>query len=361
MLHANSLSCWCGESDLRYFSDSYLLCNHCKTLISTFRKSENYYKGSDDAEALYGREYWTRHVKETYGFPDIYERARNDLAERDIYWLNAILKHKLPPAKSFELGCAHGGSVFLMQMAGFNAEGSEMSPWLCEFANDTFGIPMHCGTIEDSSFENESLDCIIMMDVLEHMPNPVQSLQKIHGLLKEDGILVIQAPWWRSTEKTYEDMKRDDELFLLHLKEQEHLYLYSENSINKLLIQVGFSDIIFEKAIFPHDMFVFASKSKISYHSDSEIVSKLSENCNGRIVLALLDVYNNFVELNTKNLALNIKCNELEKQINNMQLLMVDDIENKLSVDNQIILKYENSLSWKITRPLRYVHSKLFK
>ena len=66
-----------------------------------------------------------------------------------------------------------------MRLAGFDASGAEMSPWLCQFARDTFNVPMLCGPIEDLDVESGSLDMLVMMDVLEHMPDPVGSMKRI--------------------------------------------------------------------------------------------------------------------------------------------------------------------------------------
>ena len=62
-----------------------------------------------------------------HGYPTIGDRARLDLTERAQYWLYCVLKHRLPPGGSLEIGSAHGGFVRLMQLAGFDAAGMEMS------------------------------------------------------------------------------------------------------------------------------------------------------------------------------------------------------------------------------------------
>jgi hypothetical protein len=82
----------------------------------------------DDAHDFYGKNYWFTHQEGDLGLPNIITRARIDLPERCLYWLRTLLKYKLPPAKVLELGSAHGGFVALLQWAGFEAMGSEVSP-----------------------------------------------------------------------------------------------------------------------------------------------------------------------------------------------------------------------------------------
>ena len=185
--------CWCGSNKLRVFSEHYNKCEECNTLLVKQRMPDDFYRVSDDAASFYGKDYWLKHVKEDYGFPDVFERSRNDLPERCTYWIRDILKYKLPPAKTLELGCAHGGLVYLMKLAGFDAAGTEMSNWICEYASKTFNIPMLCGRIEDLNIPPKSLDIVILMDVLEHMTDPVGGLKLIANILKDDGIVVIQT------------------------------------------------------------------------------------------------------------------------------------------------------------------------
>ena len=62
-------------------------------------------------------QYWLDHQKDDLGYPDIHTRARNDLTERNLHWLKALLKYRLPPAQVIELGCAR------RQLCRFDAAG----------------------------------------------------------------------------------------------------------------------------------------------------------------------------------------------------------------------------------------------
>ena len=169
--------CWCGSKYFDTFSEHYRMCRSCGTLVATRKYGDSEYEPGDGEQSFYGKTYWTEHVKNDYGLPDIFERSRADLIERSLYWLKTIFKYKLPPAKTLELGCAHGGLVFLMKLSGFDAQGAEMSPWICDFAADIFDIPVQCGRIEDLSIESKSLDIVVLMDVLEHMTDPMNGIK----------------------------------------------------------------------------------------------------------------------------------------------------------------------------------------
>ena len=122
------LRCWCGNTTLEPFSTAYLHCSLCQTLVSQAWQEQDVTHVVDDAHDFYGKNYWFTHQEGDLGLPNIITRARIDLPERCLYWLRTLLKYKLPPAKVLELGSAHGGFVALLQWAGFEAMGSEVSP-----------------------------------------------------------------------------------------------------------------------------------------------------------------------------------------------------------------------------------------
>ncbi|MEW6570837.1 MAG: methyltransferase domain-containing protein [Nitrospirota bacterium] len=284
--------CWCGSQDLEKFSEHYYRCRECLTLVRSQRMSEEFYRSGDDANSYYGKEYWTEIWMKEYGHKDIMLLSRDFIAERCIYWLRNIMKYKLPPAKTLELGCSHGGLVFLMKRAGYESTGTEMSEWICDYARKTFDVAILCGRIEDINTAPKSLDIIVLMDVLEHLTDPVRSLNLIAEALKDDGVVVLQTPCWREAHKTYEEMKAENYFLLNHqLKEKEHFYLFSESSVKRILLETGFPHVEFEKPIFLFDMFVFAGKQPL-YKMDKESVdASLLSTPDGRMVLALMDIY----------------------------------------------------------------------
>lgn len=284
-------SCWCGNQSLNSFSSDYLVCNGCSTLISQKGLRSEQILVKNDEEDFYGKKYWLSHQQNDLGCPDIFKRSRSDLSDRCIHWLRTILKYKLPPAKTLELGSSHGGFVSMLRQCGYDAMGLELSPWIADFASKTFNIPMLIGPIEGQDIEKSSLDLIVLLDVLEHLPDPLATLKTCFNFLKEDGIIVIQTPCFPS-QKSYENMIEENSPFLSQLEADEHLYLFSKDSIVKFFKQIDSTlEFQFEPAIFArYDMFVMVSRRALSTHSEIEIDDFLSNNHKTRILQAILDL-----------------------------------------------------------------------
>jgi 2-polyprenyl-3-methyl-5-hydroxy-6-metoxy-1,4-benzoquinol methylase len=247
-------------------------------------------RAHDDASDFYGRQYWFDYQVKRQGFPNVIERSRLDLPERCLFWLRTVLQYQLPPGQTLDIGCSHGGFVALLQLAGFQAAGLEMSEWVVEFARRTFEIPVFHGPLEDQNFALQSLDIVTMNDVLEHMSRPLDSVTAVRDLLKNTGILVIQMPCYPEG-KSYADLEASADPFIKQLKVPAHLFLFSKSSIKRFLNQAGFPQVAFEPAIFSHyDMYLVAGKAPFSRHTLQEIEETLLETPGGRMALALLDL-----------------------------------------------------------------------
>jgi glycosyltransferase involved in cell wall biosynthesis/2-polyprenyl-3-methyl-5-hydroxy-6-metoxy-1,4-benzoquinol methylase len=282
-------SCWCGNSWLEPFSADYLRCPACETLVVRNMPAPEDLLVREDSSDFYGKQYFTR-IAEENGLPPIQQRARADIPERCLYWLRSLLKYKLPPGRILELGSAHGGFIAMMRWAGFDATGLDLSPWVSGFARETFDVPVLVGPIESQNLPERSLDAVVLMDVVEHLGDPVATLSRCLSLLKPDGIVFLQTPQYREG-KTYREMEDENDPFLQMLKPAQHLYLFSKSSLKLLLERQGMETVSFEPAIFGfYDMALVAGRNALPTFSDQDVATRLESRAGSRLPLALLDL-----------------------------------------------------------------------
>jgi 2-polyprenyl-3-methyl-5-hydroxy-6-metoxy-1,4-benzoquinol methylase len=296
---SSTQTCWCSDRELQEFSPDYSLCSQCGTLVLTKGLSLDEVRVKDDDRDFYSKEYWLSYQTDEYGYPDIHQRSRQDMPGRCLYWLQTLMRYKFAPGKVLELGCCHGGSVALMEWAGFEATGLELSPWVVDFAKKTFDIPMLLGPLEDRQIEPASLDAIVLYDVLEHLPDPLSTIRHAASLLKEDGIFIIQTPDYIEG-KTYLDLVTGQDRFLDQLKPDEHIYLFNRRSVSKFFRSVGFDFIQFERQLFDYDMYFIVSRHSIVRNTDEQIAHNLLKRPSGRMILALLDSSAALTQLQTQ-------------------------------------------------------------
>jgi 2-polyprenyl-3-methyl-5-hydroxy-6-metoxy-1,4-benzoquinol methylase len=282
--------CWCGNEKLETFSNDYSLCRSCGTLVSQVGLVSASYQVNNDEAGFYGKTYWFDHQREKLKLPDIHERARRDLTDRCLHWLQTLLHHRLPPARVLEVGCAHGGFVSLLRWAGYDATGLELSPWIASFARQTFDVPVLVGRVEDQPLDPASFDVVVLNDVLEHLPDPVDTLRRCVELLRPEGLLLIQTPCFPDGP-AYGEMVAADNPFLsmMHNLGDEHLYLFSQRSVRRLLEDLGCPELRLEHALFAYDMFLVASRQPLPPQDEEQVARQLRATAPGRMVLALLD------------------------------------------------------------------------
>ena len=339
--------CWCGNKALVPFSPGYLRCSACETLIAAEILEVSRQQVKDDDADFYGRDYWFAHQEKDLGYPNILDRAQTDLSERCVHWLNTILYYKLPLCKALELGSAHGGFVALLRWAGFDATGLELSPWVVENARKIFGIPTLLGPVENQKIEPDSLDIIAMMDVLEHLPNPTETLRHCLNLLKRDGILFIQTPRFQEA-KSFNKLVEQNDPFLEQLKaKKRHLYLFSASSICEFFSRLGCDFVQFVPAVFSHyDMSLIASRVSLVKHSPDEIQKSLIKSPEGRLIQALLYLSSQFQDLVIK-----YKESEADRSVRLVQVkkltrLLKESEKDRKARSNQIkdlVIKYKES------------------
>jgi 2-polyprenyl-3-methyl-5-hydroxy-6-metoxy-1,4-benzoquinol methylase len=284
--------CWCGERNLQPFSAEYLRCATCETLVSQVGLCAAEVTVADDEQAFYGKNYWLSHQQMDLGYPDIHQRARGDLPERCVHWLRSLLRYQPPPARVLEVGCAHGGYVALLRSLGYDAVGLEMSPWVTEYARRTFGIPVLCGPIEDQQLPEQTLDTIVLNDVVEHFPDPSTTLACCAGLLAPSGTLMVQMPCYPEGA-SFEQLRAAKHRFLDHVegKARQHIYLFSRRAARTLFARLGFPHLDFVPAIFDcYDMALITSRRPLVQHDFEALAAILAKSPAGRMQLAWLDL-----------------------------------------------------------------------
>ena len=159
-------------------------------------------------------------------------------------------------------------------------------------ARELFDVPVLAGRLEDQQLGAASLDAVILIDVLEHLPNPRQTLARAVSLLRPPGgFLMIQTPCYPAGW-SYEALCAEDHPFLTQLKPVEHLHLFSEAAVRRLCAELGVGQVRFERAIFAHyDLFAVASAAPLAERPPTEQAEMLlAASPHGRMALALLDL-----------------------------------------------------------------------
>lgn len=265
--------CWCGSSCLLPWNKEYAKCSVCETLIDL---SEHMAQPDsvDSENYLYNSDYWLKKMVGLYkeaGLNTLDDIILYHYRERAAYWVQHFIRHLLPPARVIELGCGMGTFTHWISRLGYEASATELSPSWRAIVKEKLGIAISGDSLTAIVDKEGKFDAIVMLDVLEHLPDPLSLFGAVSNALKPDGILMVQMPEYTGRD-SYESMRRKQLSFIRYLIPQEHVFLYSPKGIDILLAKFDFIHKVHYKSIFADDMFFVASRVPIKAHDDEMII-----------------------------------------------------------------------------------------
>lgn len=178
----------------------------------------------DGVETDRDHEYRWRYDKEVGQTRD-YDKSRQRLNE-------------LYPGRGrlLEVGCSMGQLLQRFRADGWAVEG--VDPWkeAAAYAQG-HGIPCRASTLEDAAFPDASFDVVVMLHVIEHVPDPRATLAEINRVLRPGGHLLLETP--RLDGVMYRTFGRRER----SISCDGHIYFFGFETLAKLCEASGFEVI----------------------------------------------------------------------------------------------------------------------
>lgn len=165
--------------------------------------------------------------------PSRFEKERTQV--RDYNDTRKYLASLYPQrGRLLELGCGMGFLLKAFSEDGWNVIGIEPDRGFCEFIEKKHGLKAIPSILENSGIPDGSLDVVVFIHVIEHVPDPLGTLRSIYRVLKPGGHLVIETP-------------RYDSLMFKLLRHRErsvscdgHIYFFTTETLRKVYEMAGF-------------------------------------------------------------------------------------------------------------------------
>lgn len=114
------------------------------------------------------------------------------------YYLNCIDSFRKIPGTLLDIGCSTGVLLQEAAIRGWKCFGVDTDENACQFIKDT-SIEIHHGFFPEVFAEDKhQFDLITLLDVLEHVEDPVWFLTQVNDYLKNNGKVLIQVPNYNS-------------------------------------------------------------------------------------------------------------------------------------------------------------------
>lgn len=128
-------------------------------------------------------------------YEELEDFAYEDSRAERVLQANRLLKQVQKYRANGRLLDIGAGSGILVEQAikmGYSAEGIEPSKWLQEQAKK-YGLPVYLGTFPHPELTGQ-YDVVTLIDVIEHVSNPVNLLSDICNAISDNGIVVVVTP-----------------------------------------------------------------------------------------------------------------------------------------------------------------------
>ncbi|MBU4285014.1 class I SAM-dependent methyltransferase [Patescibacteria group bacterium] len=134
-----------------------------------------------------------------------------------------------------DFGCGSGNQLSEIKKSHPNwaLYGLDINEYACKQSIEK-GLNIFCGELKDANYKFNYFDIINLNNSLEHLNNPLTTLQQLKNLLKPNGEIIIYGPNFRSLSAKIFKNK------WFGLDCPRHLYHFTPKTINQLLEKAGF-------------------------------------------------------------------------------------------------------------------------
>ncbi|MFN4244945.1 MAG: class I SAM-dependent methyltransferase [Brevinematia bacterium] len=226
----------CKGSDLSFFLRSNVFgfnvysCNSCGMVFRFPMPSK------DELERFYDEGYYSG--KNVYSYLD----ERNVLGS-EFVWRERLkkiiklyeLENHRKPSTILDVGCSFGGFLKVSASFGLEPYGVEVSKYSSEYAQ-SIGIKVIQGNIEDVYIGSEMFDIITMIEVIEHLSDPLKVMSDIYSANTKGGIVLVQTANIEGLQSRFWGGN-------YHYYLPGHLHYFSNKTLRNLLFKVGYRKV----------------------------------------------------------------------------------------------------------------------
>ncbi|HEX6748139.1 MAG TPA: class I SAM-dependent methyltransferase [Longimicrobium sp.] len=154
------------------------------------------------------------------------------------------LERLVPQRTLLDLGAHVGRLIHVAAERGWAAEGVELNPSTAAYAQKATGLPVHRMDARELAQEGRRFGAVTLIDVLEHIPQPVVALEAARTVLEPGGWIAVKVPHGRVQLRKEELRARLSRGYRATVADNlVHVNHFGVRSLRRALENAGFADV----------------------------------------------------------------------------------------------------------------------
>lgn len=203
------------------------------------------------------------HVYPLYNEKELEAFYENIYAEStpSYLWFEKVynIKKWKQPGTVLDIGCWEGSQLESFMTEGWQCTGTEINKKAASIASSK-GLDIHQISIRElfEKFVGRKWDVINAAYILEHIPNPMEFLNRVKDYLETDGIIILEVPNdFNPFQMAYIS---ENKLIPYWIALPDHLNYFDKIGIENLVRRTGFN-ILRGETSFPMEMFLLMGEN----------------------------------------------------------------------------------------------------
>jgi 2-polyprenyl-3-methyl-5-hydroxy-6-metoxy-1,4-benzoquinol methylase len=175
-----------------------------------------------------------------------------------------------------EVGCGSGASVRAAADLGWEATGIDIDPELIATGVKQHGADLRCTPLLQAGFSDDSFDFVRLRDVIEHLPDPYESLRKIRCLLRPGGIALIVAPNEGALINRFRRLAGMKRTMVAYAEPPHHIHGFTPVTLRLIVERAGFKVLELRTIETVHPGYVTSNNMRSAHRSALVALWKLA-------------------------------------------------------------------------------------
>jgi 2-polyprenyl-3-methyl-5-hydroxy-6-metoxy-1,4-benzoquinol methylase len=151
--------------------------------------------------------------------------------------LDALAQYAGSKGHLLDVGCFQGRFLHAAARSGWRATGTEIARDAVSHAREEHGLDVRLGSLEEIAFPSGAFDAVVLLDVIEHVPDPRRTMDEVHRVLRPGGVVYLWTPNFDCLTRRVARGRWGAVVF------PWHLHYFGARTLGRLVEETGFAPV----------------------------------------------------------------------------------------------------------------------